>query len=359
VDPPARGGRTMPTGPARPAVTIRDVAARAGVSTATVSRVLAGVSRGRATTRERVLAAAGELEYRPSGVARSLKLRVTHTLGLIITDISNPFFPELVRGAEDRARELGYALLLGNGSEDPEREAAYLELFASRRVDGMIIAAASVTERHARSLRRASLPAVLLNCEIEDRSLAAALSDNRAGGRMVAEHLLSLGHRALGLVTTVAADPAAHDRALGLRETLAAAGLDPDDLVTEEAPRTVAGGHAAMQRLLMRSPHVTGVACYNDVMAIGALRGARASGRSVPADISIVGFDDIDLAAYAEPPLTTVAQQTSALGRWGVDRLVATIRALAERREPDPPTTVRMPVRLVVRATTAPAPAPR
>jgi LacI family transcriptional regulator len=337
----------------RPPVTIRDVAARAGVSTATVSRVLSGVSKGRPPTRERVLAAAAALEYRPSGVARSLKLRATDTLGVIVTDILNPFFPELVRAIEDRAQELGYALLLGNGAEDPAREAAYLELLGSRRVDGVIIAAAGITERHRRWLARPRLPTVLLNCEMDDGSLPAALSDNRTGGRLAGEHLLALGHRRIGLVTVSYPDPAATDRALGMRDALAAAGLDPDAVAVSAAQKQVAGGEQAVRDLLDRDPHLSAVACYNDVMAIGALRGVRASGRRVPRDVSVVGFDDIDLAAYAEPPLTTVAQETAALGRWSVEHLVDRIRSDAEGRPSSAPAVLRLPCRLVVRQSTA------
>ncbi len=139
--------------------TIAEVAARAGVSIATVSRVLAGMPGARPETRERVLLAARQLQYRPSGVAQSLKRRATRALGLIITDIANPFFPDLVRAVEDAAREAGYTVLLCNGADDPEREAAYLELLASRRVDGMIVASSALTERHGRWLTTAPLPA--------------------------------------------------------------------------------------------------------------------------------------------------------------------------------------------------------
>ena len=154
---------TRPDGHAL-AATIADVARLAGVSTATVSRVLAGLGGARPATRERVLAAARELGYRPSGVARSLKLRPTRTLGLIVTDIENPFFPELVRAVEDAARDLGYALLLCNAADDPEREGAYLDLLVERRVDGVVIAASSLGRRHREWLAAAPLPIVLVNC---------------------------------------------------------------------------------------------------------------------------------------------------------------------------------------------------
>lgn len=324
------------------------------MSTATVSRVLSGRSRGRPASRARILEAAAALDYRPSDVARSLKRQATRTLGLVITDIGNPFYPELVRAVEDRAWAHGYALLLGNSVGDPARELAYLELLAARRVDGLIVAAADVPERHAAWLARTRLPVVMINGESVDGSRPAAMSDNLGGGRMAAEHLVRLGHRQLGLVTVEAPDRAARERVDGMREAMTAAGLEPVDLAVEVGSRDVVGGEAALAALLQRRPGTTGVLCHNDVMAIGALRGARALGRSVPEQLSVVGFDDIDLAAYAEPPLTTMAQETAELGRWGVDRLLA---LLAGERGADAGPALRIPTRLVVRGSTGPAPA--
>ncbi|HXG39371.1 MAG TPA: LacI family DNA-binding transcriptional regulator, partial [Candidatus Limnocylindrales bacterium] len=208
--------------------TIVDVARRAGVSTATVSRILSGAAQGRPATRERVLAAARELGYRPSGVARSLKLRSTRTIGLIVTDIENPFYPELVRAIEDAALERDQALLLCNGAEDPDREAAYLELLAERRVDGIIVASSGLTERHGRWLARAPVPVVLVNCALPDSRLPGIQTDNVAGARLATEHLLDLGHRAIAHVAGPPANAASGERRSGFLEALAARGLDPD-----------------------------------------------------------------------------------------------------------------------------------
>lgn len=312
--------------------------------------MLSGRSRGRDASRARILEAAAALDYRPSDVARSLKRQATRTLGLVITDIGNPFYPELVRTVEDRAWHHGYALLLGNSVADPARELAYLELLAARRVDGLLIAAADIPERHAAWLARTRLPVVVINGESADGSRPAVLSDNRGGGRAAAEHLLGLGHRRLGLITVEAPDRAARERVEGVRQGLSATGLPADALVLAVGSRDVAGGEAALRSLLDQAPDITGVLCHNDVMAIGALRAARALGRRVPAQLSVVGFDDIDLAAYAEPALTTVAQDTAELGRWGVDRLLALLAG-----ETAPASTARIPTRLVVRASTGPA----
>ncbi len=330
--------------------TIADVAARAGVSTATVSRVLSGRRRGRSVTRERVLAAVSAIDYRPSDIARSLKRQATRTLGLLVTDIQNPYFPQLVRAIEDQAHAAGYALLLCNGADDPVREAAYLESLAARRVDGLVIAASRLTRRHARALERLRAPTVLVNCESPNGEWPSAMSDNRKGGRLAAEHLMDLGHRHLGLVT-VAGEDAARERELGVRDAMGGAPRGRS-LRVVTGPAGVVAGEASVTRLLARYPEVTGIVCYNDALALGVLRGVRAAARRVPHDTSVVGFDDIDLAAFAEPSLTTVRQDIPRLARWAVDRLLEDLRDPAAER-PDRFGTLRWPVTLVIRDSTA------
>jgi LacI family transcriptional regulator len=335
------------------AVTIADVAARAGVSTATVSRVLTGVAGARPDTRRRVLRSVRELGYRPSGIARSLKLRTTRTLGLIITDIGNPFFPQLVRAVEEAARDRDYAVLLCNSGEDAGREAAYLELLAERRVDGVVIASSGVGRRHARWLANAPVPVVLVNCSSPSVPLPTILSDNRAGAALAIEHLVALGHRRIGHVTAPSRNEAAQERLDGARHALVAAGLAPDALAVVEGDGHVPGGAAAAEQLLATDPSVTAIFAYNDLTAIGAMRAVRGRGLRVPDDISVVGFDDVDVAAYAEPPLTTIAQSTASMARWAVAQLLDQLAGGAR------PTleTVRLPVRLEIRASTGPAPA--
>jgi LacI family transcriptional regulator len=343
------------------ALTIADVARRAGVSTATVSRVLTNIGRARPETRERVIRAARDLGYRPSAVARSLKLRTTRTLGLVITDIENPFFPELVRAVEDAALERDLALLLCTVADDPEREASYLDLLVDRRVDGVVIASAGLGQRQAAWLARPPLPVVLVNCSAPGVKLPAVLSDNRAGGRLGADHLLALGHRTIGHLTAPPRHADANDRLAGCRDGLAGAGLDPEGMPVAIAAATVGGGEQAMRELLDREPLITGVTTYNDLMAIGALRAVRASGRRVPMDVSVVGFDDVSVAALVEPALTTIAQQTREMGRLAVERLAeqlaeSTRPATRPDRTRQDPEVTRLPVELCVRVSTGPVP---
>ena len=343
------------------ATTIGDVARRAGVSTATVSRVLAGLGGARPATRERVLDAARDLGYRPSGVARSLKLRTTQTLGLIITDIENPFFPQLVRAVEDVAREHGFAVLLCNATDDPDREASYLDLLVDRRVDGVVIAVSGLGARHREWLAEPPLPVVLVNTAAPGLPHPSITSDNVDGGRQAAAHLLDLGHRGIGVLTAGPRNAAAPDRVAGVRLAFETAGLDPDSIAVVVGEPDVGGGEAAFCRLLEVSPETTGVLAYNDLMAIGAMRAIRATGRSVPGDISVVGFDDVAIAAYTDPPLTTIAQGIAELGRWAVERLVERLAEPAAASDDGVVTaaaasTTMLPVRLVARGSSGPAP---
>ena len=347
----ASGGRGPSQATRRP--TIADVAALADVSTATVSRILTGVSPGRPQTRERVIAAVGALRYQPSAVARALRVQATSTIGLLITDIENPFFPQLVRAVEEAGQARGYGLLLCNAADDADREAGYLSLLAERRVDGMIVASTGFTKRHRAWLATAAVPVVLANCDAPRLPVRAVLSDNAAGGRLAAEFLLGLGHRAIGYIAGPATATAARERLAGFSRALAAQGLELPASAFATGDAHVAGGERAMVGLLARNPGLTAVACFNDLTAIGALRSARVRGLAVPGDLSIVGFDDIEMSAYTEPPLTTVAQDTSAMGRLAVEILLAQLGRAADARDTARASVLRLPVRMRERGSAA------
>jgi DNA-binding LacI/PurR family transcriptional regulator len=295
--------------------TIADVAARSGVSTATVSRVLSGSVPSRPETRDRVLAAARELAYRPSGVARALKRRETRTLGLLVTDLSNPFYPEVVRSVEEAAHRRGYGLVLCNAADDPRRELAYLDLLIERRVDGIIIASSHATRRHAAVLASSAIPVVLLNSGAAGAGLPTIDTAHRRGARLAGEHILGLGHRRVGHISGPASNAASGLRLRGLRDALHAAGLADEDLLVAPGNGHVEGGAAATE-LVRRG--ATAIACYNDLTAIGALRALRMAGYRLPEAVSVIGFDDIEMAAWTDPPLTTVKQPIGDMGRLSV-----------------------------------------
>ena len=336
--------------------TIRDVASRAGVSTATVSRAMRGGPGVDPATRRRVEDAARALRYRPSGVARSLKLRATQTIGLIVTDIENPYFPLIVRAVEDAARERDYSVILADGRRDLVREVQSLELLAGREVDGLLIASAALTEHHRSWIDDRPCPMVIINGNSTSVDVPAVLSDNVTGGQLVAEHLLALGHRRLGYIgDTTTGNIAVEERLAGIRDAIEGSGAE---VRVVEGDGRVEGAERAARDALERWPETTALACYNDLSAVGALRGLRSGGLSVPGDVSVVGFDDIELAPYVDPALTTVRQSTEELGRWAVDTLVAAIAAWNGPTARGPGTLTvsaeptRMPVELVVRDST-------
>ncbi len=337
--------------------TIADVAARAGVSTATVSRVLAGVGRARPETRARVREAARALDYRPSEIARSLQRRSTQTLGLVISDIENPYFPQLVRSVEDAARAAGFSVLLCNAADDPDREAFYLDLLVDRRVDGLIIAASSLGVRHSAWLGAPPVPVVLVNTAAPDIGLPAIMSDNELGGRLAAAHLLGLGHTRFAYLMPPPRHVDAPERLAGVRLALSEAGVDPDGITVTCGDPVVGGGESATLALFDDAPATTAILAYNDLMAIGALRALRRCGRRVPTDVSVVGFDDVAFAAFVDPPLTTIAQRTDAMGIWAVDRLVRGLHGYVDDPALVDATPVRLPVDLQVRGSSGPVPA--
>lgn len=309
--------------------TIDDVAARSGVSTATVSRVLSGSVPARPETRERVLTAARELDYRPSGVARALKRRETRTLGLLVTDITNPFYPQVVRAVEAAAHERGYGIVLANGGDDAARELEHLDLLIERRVDGIVIISSRMTRRHAERLHRTAVPVVLVNDTVSGSGLPTVTTAHRRGARMATEHLIELGHRQIGHIGAPADQAAAGQRRQGVRDAMRAAGLGEPLVAIGDGG--VAGGSQAAEALIGEG--VTGIVAYNDLTAIGALRALRRAECAVPGQVSLIGFDDIEMAAWTEPPLTTIRQPKEALGRWAVNRLLDDVGV--GRREPE------------------------
>jgi DNA-binding LacI/PurR family transcriptional regulator len=342
--------------PERPApATIRDVALRAGVSTATVSRVLAGIGNPRPETADAVTAAVAALDYRPSGVARSLRMKRTRTLGLIVTDIQNPFFPELVQAADLAARAMGYSILLGSAAYDEHRAMHYLSLMVDRRADGLIIASSQVSDESLKWLLSSPVPAVVVNADTADLPVPVITSDNAGGARLAVEHLVALGHCRIGYVRGPATYTADAPRADGFRAACREAGLAAADTVEVAGDGLFEGGERAAAELLDRLPGLTAIACYNDITAIGVLRALRAAGVLVPGDISVIGIDDIAAAAWVVPALTTVAQQKSEMGRLAVERLAAMIEG--DTDQPAPQVT-RLPMVLHVRESTGPAPTP-
>ena len=346
----AHGGIDMAK--ARPRTTIMDVAAEARVHPSTVSRVLTGHpgSTIRPATRQRILAATDRLGYRPSALARGLRLQRTQTLGMLVPDITNPFFSSIIKGAEDAARQRGYNLILCNSEDEPQREAVYLRVLRDRQVDGMLIASSQMADDTIADLRDEVFPFVLLNRATESAEDLAVVVDNHAAASGVVAHLAALGHRRIGHIAGPHNTTTGVDRREGYRAGVLALGLaDEPELIVEASAFSEEGGRRALEMMLAGRARPTAIFAANDLIAIGMLQRLRQSGGRVPGDLSIVGFNDIPLAGLLEPALTTVRVPQMEMGVAGANLLI-------DRLEGRPISQVRLtlPTELVVRASSAP-----
>jgi len=308
--------------------TIKDVALRAGVSVTTVSHVVNDTRHVSAKGRERVELAIRELGYVPNAMARSLKSNTTSTLGMLIPNSSNPYFAEIVRIIEDRCFGAGYTLILCNTDDEPHRQSVYLQVLAERRIDGLIVVSTGDDDSLARQLNGLKVPTVLLDREIADPHCDLVETAHMQGGLLAVRHLLSLGHRRIACIGGPQGVSPSEQRIAGWRMALAESGnstgaADADALLWRGG-FTSQGGYEAMHAILRAGTNDIPSAVFvcNDLMAIGALRAAHESGVRVPDELSIVGFDDIELSAYTSPALTTVAQPKERIGALAVDMLL-------------------------------------
>ncbi|GAA3219402.1 LacI family DNA-binding transcriptional regulator [Dactylosporangium siamense] len=325
-------------------VTIKDVARVAGVSPSTVSRALTTPALVQAETRARVERAAAELGYQPNRAARGLITGRTGNIGLIVPDLTNPFFPGVVKGVQSRARESDFSVFLADTDEDPTAEAGLVRAL-SKQVDGIVLCSPRMTEEDLRSVI-GETPVVMLNRRVGQ--IPAITIDNVDGIRQAVAHLAALGHRRIAYVAGPRLSWSNKERARALRTTTNAAGIDLIE-IGNFAPQ-FAGGVAAADLVLAAG--VTAVIAYNDLVALGLLNWFATRGVKVPEAISVMGFDDIVLSQMVSPSLTTVAQPQEQIGRAGVDMLLQLLedpdRAAAARRE--------LPSQLMVRHSTGRAP---
>jgi LacI family transcriptional regulator len=282
--------------------TISDVARLAGVSPATVSRYLKGVP---VRAEDRVRDAIAALEFRPNAVARSLKSGATMTVGLVIPDVTNPFFAAVVKGVESVAREAGYTTSLFNTDESLEREGELVEILADR-VDGLILAPVNEDDPVPARTRGRGVPTVFVDRDVPGSAFDAVLIDNHGGGRAAATHLLELGHERLGIVSGPLESTPGRGRFQGFAEAVREAGLELGPGYVQQGDFRTQGGYQAMLRLLGLAQPPTGAFVCNNLMAIGALRAVREVGVRVPEQLSIVGFDDLDVGDLLAPPLTVI-----------------------------------------------------
>jgi DNA-binding LacI/PurR family transcriptional regulator len=335
------------------AVTIKDIAKVAGVSHTTVSRALRGNPAIAPQTVARIQQIAGELHYVPNTVARGLKTSRSGVLGVIVRRIVDPFFSEVLQGIEDVLHAAGYSLFLAASDRDPDREKAIVRAMSERRVDGVIICSSQVGEEHRQQLERFGVRTVLINNQASEDSAYSVYHDDVAGSRAITGHLLALGHRRISYLGNARAGRTSADRWQGYAEAMAAAGAPILPGYVVQGPNGLPeGGASGAEHFLLLAQRPTAIVCYNDMMAIGAMQALQQAGQRVPADCSITGFDNIELAAYVTPALTTFDQPKYELGQQAAGMM---LRLLGE--EPGPavePAILVLRGKLCVRDSTGP-----
>ena len=332
---------------------LKEVAARAGVSIATTSRVLSGKDYVSGELRERVLVAVDELNYSPNGIARSMSQRRTLTIGLVVSDITNPFFTLMARGVEDTGQKSGYSVVLANTDEDLDRERSSLDVLRQKRVDGILLTVSSTETAHVRRLIDAGIKIVLIDRSLPDLAVPSVQVNNVGGVREAMAYLLALGHQRIGIITGNLSESTGAERLAGYEVALAAAGMPLDRDLVVSGHFKESGGYAAAQRLWSVSDRATALISCNNAMTTGVLLALRERGARVPDDVSVVGFDDIPYYALLDRPLTAIAQPTYELGCQACALLLHLIADNNDDRL-NVETKVRLPTTFIVRASCRP-----
>jgi len=308
-------------------VTIKDVARRAGVAHTTVSRALRGSPLISLATTERVRQVAAELGYQPSAAARSLKTNRSQVLGVIVSSIDDPFFSEILQGIDDVAQQSGYSLFIAASQRDPQRERAIVRTMREHRVDGVIICSTPFSAEQSTQLRSYGIPIVVINNQSAEDYRYSIYHDDLDGSHQVVCHLIGLGHQRIAYLGCARGGRTNLKRLTGYREGMQAARLTVHDgyefAVQTSDPQ---GGMASVRHFQSLPQRPTAIFCYNDMLAIGVLRGLQESSLCVPEDCSVAGFDNITFSAYTCPPLTTFDQPKRAIG----ERAASLVRELLD-----------------------------
>jgi LacI family transcriptional regulator len=330
----------------KPSVTIKDVAQRSGVSSMTVSRVINRSARVRPETQSKVEQAIAELGYVPSRLARGMTRQKTGTLALLVPDVANPFFTLIVRGAEDVARRNDYRMILCDTRADGAIERGVVEEMIAHRVEGVVVAPVSNrTRTHLRRLTTYGVPFVLVDRTLPATDCDVLVGNNVSGARRLVKHLISLGHRRIGLIVESDDVSTARDRHRGYVEALEAAGIPIDPALVARATPDPDGGVAGMRELLALQDRPSAVFAVNNLVALGAIEAVRAHDLEVPDDVALVCFDDIEYASRMYPFLTVMVQPAETMGTLATQLLLDRI----EGRAPERGRVVVLPAEFIVR----------
>jgi LacI family repressor for deo operon, udp, cdd, tsx, nupC, and nupG len=292
---------------------MKDVARLANVSTATVSRVLAGEERVTERTKEKVLQAIEQLHYKPNRLASNLRTLKSKTIVVVVRDISNSFFSDIIRGVEDVAYKHNYKVLLGDTRNDPKKESDYIGLYNERLVDGVILIATRNRKDTLNELTR-GIPVVLTSEFLERADMPIVSIDNIGMAKLATEHLISLGHNRIGFISGPRDIAISKDRLMGYHQALLEHELPLHPDLIQEGDWSIESGHSIASRLLKLDSRPTAILASNDEMAIGVIKCVKKAGLRVPQDVAVVGFDNINMASLLEPTLTTISQPRYDIG---------------------------------------------
>lgn len=332
-------------------VSIKDIARAAKVSHPTVSRALSNSPLVKGETANRIRQIAASLGYRPSAIARSLATKRTKTIGVVVTSIADPFIADVISGVEEAANDHGYSVFLANSNANPEREVKVVHSFHERRVDGILVTASRVGALYVPLLSQVKVPIVLINNQHPDETdefIYSVTIDNIKASTEVMRHLVGLGHKRIAYIGDRGGFQSDIERLAGYRKGLAEANYPFIPELVVHGDGKPEGGGQAMEQLLTLSSPPTAVFCYNDMSALGALRLLHGRGIKVPEDMSLVGFDDLAIASYTCPLLTTVSQPKQQMGRMAMEIMIKLLSRSDSR------TNIKVEGELIIRESTAP-----
>ncbi len=326
--------------------TIRDVAKKAGVSIATVSRVINNKGKIRKETEEIVQQAIKDLSYTPNMVARGLSSRRSYAVALIVPTITNPFFPEMARAVEDIARDNGYNVLLCNTDDKRDRLIDYINSLSSQYVDGIIINSHNIVKEDLQKLDRLGIPLVMMDRVLDDHDFTSITVKNREGGRVATQHLVNVGCERIAHISGLEDELNSTHRMWGYRDVVSnMSWFNPSWI--GKAEFSVKSGYQVAKELFVRHPDIDGIFCSNDLIAIGALKAAYEWGKKIPNELAIVGFDGIDMSGLTVPGITTIQQPTYHMGELAMEELLKQIEG-----QNNEPKKYELDVELILREST-------
>ena len=327
-------------------ITIKEVSREAGVSINTVSRALNSRPDISTATKKKVLEIAKRLDYRPNKLAKGLRSKKTKTVGVVVTDISNPFFASLIKAVKNTAKESGYSVILQDTDEDYEKEKEAIQIMLAERVDGLLITPVQIKKKTIQKLKETGFPFVLLGRHFDHLRTAYVTTDDIQGGFIATEHLIKQGHRKITLINGPCYISSAKERFKGYQKALNHYGIEMDQSLVSHGAVTMKDGYRIGKSLMSQRQQFTAIFAYSDIVALGIIKAIHNAGLRVAEDIAVVGYDDIEFSFYLETALTTVKIPKRTLGKKAMELLSS---MMVDKGQSRVRSEIKLPVKLVVR----------